>query len=291
MLLLVQVLREKESKIREMKKSGDKEIEDASKQNEESKGRAVFMVVLNSTVNFAHSSSSINCTQCEKTLKEPVMLPCGHTICKSQVVKTKEESNKSIKCVKCHEDHEIPEKGGFPVNKLAQEFLDRKFDLLDQGNEYRKAVDSLRNLKGEFDGYTRMNASPHLELHDVISSLKNDIDLRREKVKTWADEQAIDLTKQLDEFERARSQELAVRKDSSRPNDEIESLIESTRKDLEKWENEIEKFEINEIISSQIRREADLRFNELKKKERSNERNRIHKRILEDTSETKRVLL
>lgn len=48
---LIRVLREKEEKMSEMKR-GDKEIEELSKENEESKRRAVFMVVLNSTLNF-----------------------------------------------------------------------------------------------------------------------------------------------------------------------------------------------------------------------------------------------
>lgn len=56
---LRQVIREKEVKMREMKK-GEKETKKSTKQNDELKRRAVFMVVLNSFLGFNFSFRNNN---------------------------------------------------------------------------------------------------------------------------------------------------------------------------------------------------------------------------------------
>ncbi len=57
-----------------------------------------------------------NCKVCSKLLHEPVLLPCGKTVCK---IHTQEIANKE--CNFCTKLHQIT-KDGFPSNELIENF-------------------------------------------------------------------------------------------------------------------------------------------------------------------------
>lgn len=68
----------------------------------------------------------IKCPICEFTFKSPIILPCGHSICKWHA---DDNDDKSIKCMKCFEEHSIPS-NGFPQNETLIDLIDAEIELL-----------------------------------------------------------------------------------------------------------------------------------------------------------------
>ena len=75
-------------------------------------------------------NSLIECLMCKNKFEQPVLLPCGHTVCKKHST-----LNNQISCAECDQTHEIPKKG-FPENKLADRLIQYEFDQLDFGPDY-----------------------------------------------------------------------------------------------------------------------------------------------------------
>ena len=139
-------------------------------------------------------SSLIKCQSCQKTLAQPVVLPCGDTICKSHVARG------TIKCPKCHADHDIPEKG-FLKNSLVEELIKNQLVKLDLDPDNKVAVESFQVLKEIVEKLKRIRDDPKLEINRVISDLKNKIDLRREEEKKRIDDEALELIQELEQCE------------------------------------------------------------------------------------------
>ncbi len=58
------------------------------------------------------------CKYCEKSLKDPILLPCGESICHEHVDKIN-----SIKCPSCPETHDEPV-NGFTINRALREMIE-----------------------------------------------------------------------------------------------------------------------------------------------------------------------
>ena len=69
-------------------------------------------------------SSLLNCKVCESKLRNPVVLPCGNSICNECVDFLKVSKNDYLVCSDCHQTHIIPE-NGFTINKKLAKILRR----------------------------------------------------------------------------------------------------------------------------------------------------------------------
>jgi hypothetical protein len=105
-----------------------------------------------------------------------------------------------IKCYSCTESHAIPERG-FTSIKNLEALIENKIHSLDLGEDYQHPY----NLRGEFERFIelfeRIKNQPENRIHDYISSVKNKIDLKREKLKNEIDQKFLSMIEKLDEFE------------------------------------------------------------------------------------------
>lgn len=211
-------------------------------------------------------SSLIKCPSCQRTLAQPVVLPCGDTICKSHVVKG------TIKCPKCLADHSIPE-AGFPINSLVEELLKNEFAKLDLGPGHKVAVESLEELKKIVDKLKRIRDDPKLEINRVISDLKNKIDLRREEEKRRIDNEALGLIQRLETCENASK--AALNLNIVKMSSEGQILIESLEGQLVTWDQELNSFLRNQKKWKKIHEETVDKYKLLRE-----EMDRIEKNLL-----------
>lgn len=185
----------------------------------------------------------VQCPICEKTLQNPVILPCSHSICKSHVMNKRDMSTSAhISCPICHLIHDIPEKG-FISNSIVEALLERKFDKIDLGPEHKVANKSFIYLKELSDEFKRMRDDPELEIDRVVSELRNKIDLVREVLKSEIDEESLKLIRELEEYERKRKSELSSQ--NFIVPKETKEFINELENDLAVWEAEINTFERN----------------------------------------------
>ena len=67
--------------------------------------------------------SKFLCSQCSKTLKDPIVLPCKHHICLIHLKESNVLKENKIKCLKCNESNSI-EVDTFQTNELLNLLLD-----------------------------------------------------------------------------------------------------------------------------------------------------------------------
>jgi len=124
---------------------------------------------------FEKLNQLFNCKCCSKLLHEPVLLPCGKTVCK---IHTEEIAKKE--CIFCTKLHQITE-DGFPVNEFLENLLEMQLNkinfnfchltdcqvLLDDLNKKLSEVESIRNDKANF-------------IYEYFSEITREVDLRRD---------------------------------------------------------------------------------------------------------------
>ena len=185
-------------------------------------------------------NSMIECLICNETFDEPVILPCCHTICKKH--ETESVNEKKISCHECNEVHKIPTKG-FPANLLARNLIKRKFDRIDLGAEHTAAIESNEYLSDLIDEFTRLRETPELEITETIGKIRNKIDLHREEAKKKIDDDAMELIRELDEYETKCKAGFSA--DKLVVSNETEELVKSLEREMSEWSNELESFERN----------------------------------------------
>jgi len=118
-----------------------------------------------------------NCKICEDILVNPILLPCGETVCKPHT----DEISKG-KCVFCSGTHIAP-KEGFPENRIVKHQLDLDINKINlnfsQFNDYKRSIQDLnKNLK-EIES---IRTDPENYICEYFGELTRQVDLRRETV-------------------------------------------------------------------------------------------------------------
>lgn len=95
----------------------------------------------------------IKCISCNEALKLPVVLPCGHSICKHHVeVEVNKHKRRKIECDSCNETHEIPKKG-FAPNIALEHLIKVNIDEIDLGEELNSVLDKCCEFEDLLDHF------------------------------------------------------------------------------------------------------------------------------------------
>ena len=177
----------------------------------------------------------IKCTFCEKIIQKPVILPCGHSICKhheDEIRSTKEKT----KCSICLTPFEIPPSGLIP-NKALEELIEKKIQSLDLGEDYNLAANKCQEYKDLLERIKQLKDSSEDKIYSTISDIRSRIDLKREELKSKIDEEALELIEELDNYEAECMENLASL------NKDLEAKITSWEDKLGKWKEKLGTFE------------------------------------------------
>ena len=178
----------------------------------------------------------ITCISCKKTLKVPMILPCGHTICKRHVDEAVSTNNEPriLECLSCEITHEIPANGFAPNIALKRLIEINNREIEDLGDEYNSALHKFDWLLNEFK---RIKTDPKMRLHAVLSDFRNKIDLRREELVREIDRKALEAKEELNKYE--NDCKASIKSDSSIDNK------------IHRWENELKESRL--ILNTLIR--------------------------------------
>jgi hypothetical protein len=115
------------------------------------------------------------CELCKNVLVDPIILPCGETICKAHT----DEISKG-KCITCSGVHLVP-KEGFPENRIVKHQLDLKVNEINlnfsQFNDCNKIIQDLNKSLKEIE---TIRNSPDDYIAEYFGELTRQVDLRRE---------------------------------------------------------------------------------------------------------------
>jgi hypothetical protein len=116
-----------------------------------------------------------NCKYCSNILQDPVILPCGETICKKH-----SEDITKMKCLVCSDIHSMS-KHGFPVNAFAQSQLDIKLYKLNiNSRDFQECNLKLENLNKKMKKYESMRNDKENYIYEYFSELRRNVDIRRD---------------------------------------------------------------------------------------------------------------
>jgi hypothetical protein len=129
--------------------------------------------------------------ECKLYLENPIVLPCGSTICKEHV----ENHEDTYYCTLCDKAHVIPE-NGFPINEMVIKYNEIRIQL----NETEKiTIDSYGKLERKIQEQIGLN-SENL-IYEYFSNLRNQVDLHREQMIEEIHKRSEEILKQLKELE------------------------------------------------------------------------------------------
>jgi len=189
-----------------------------------------------------------NCKICEDVLVDPIILPCGETVCKAHTDQISKE-----KCLLCSETHLVPKKG-FLENRIVKNLLEKRANKINlnfsQFNDYNKIIQDLNtNLKK----IEAIQSDPHNYIAEYFGELTRQVDLRRETLIE-------DIHKYSDEIiqniEKLKQDCVVKSKESSKITDELET-IKAKINDLNSTFNslEIDDIKLEEIMSQKKSKE------------------------------------
>src|SRR4051812_27632996 len=118
---------------------------------------------------FSQFCQLLACSHCDGLLSEPVLLPCGETICKRHLARREVLEAKSISCRACGNHHLIPTKV-FHENRVCPCNLKSKLsqfnlDSIERRGEAKEEVNKQIKLKKEANRINRKSTrltSSHL---------------------------------------------------------------------------------------------------------------------------------
>jgi len=183
-----------------------------------------------------------NCNLCKGVLVDPILLPCGETVCKAH---TDEISNG--KCVFCSEMHISP-LNGFPSNKIVKNQLDlevNKINLnLSQFKDYHKLLQDLNKNLNEIE---TIQKDPDNYIYEYFAELTRQVDLRREIMIRDINEYS---DKLIQKIEKLRKECMANSKEATQITQDL-STIRAKLNELNSMFNslEIDDKKLEEIMS------------------------------------------
>ena len=152
-------------------------------------------------------SESLICKHydCNKYFKEPIILPCGSSMCKEHLENLQINENKkkrknlksNFKCSSCKKNHDLFKEYETNISLLD---LIAKHDLLVSEPHRIDLKESLEEIQDSLNKFNLLQNDPNNYIYESIGEQKRLVDLQREKLKLQIDEISDNLIQKLDEI-------------------------------------------------------------------------------------------
>jgi len=119
--------------------------------------------------------SKFMCPSCKKKFEEPLLLPCGESICKN-CINAIIDSNE-LKCPFCANVHEKPEKG-FPIQKLLLEIIKIKPIRIYRGGLYNQAEKLLADIETYTKDFIFVISNLDFKISNYCSEIREQIRIK-----------------------------------------------------------------------------------------------------------------
>jgi len=189
------------------------------------------------------------CKLCKVVLVDPIILPCGETVCKAHT----DEISKG-KCMSCSGTHTVPHEG-FPENKFAKHQLDLEINKIGlnfgQFKNYSKIIHDLNENLKEME---TIRKDPENYIYEYFGELTRQVDLRRETLIRDIHEYSDELIQKIEKLKQERA---AKSKEGTIITDDLE-MIKTKMNDLNSMFNssDIDDIKHGKIISQKKLKEV-----------------------------------
>lgn len=201
----------------------------------------------------------ISCKMCENRLVDPIILPCGETICNHHV---KDQESDLFKCVLCSDQHQVPS-NGFAKNKQISRALENNIDRSTLGQAYCNACENTEKLGSALREYELVVSDKDSFIYEFFSTLRNKTDLNVEQFRSRFEEAVANHRQNIDLYEKeCRKNMVDLNGDvheAQQQFDEAACFLRALHLDKPKWESIANK-------SGEKHAETQQKFDELKNK-------------------------
>jgi hypothetical protein len=178
--------------------------------------------------------SSLTCSYCSKIYKNPIELPCSHTLCKEHLA---EKNENKIKCAECKQDFEVKD-NDFKPNNFAKKLLDELVYLSDEELLLKKKIeDSIQNFFQIYEQFTLNKTKLDLDVHNHFEEIRFKLDEHRETLKEKIDDIYMEMIDKTKKFEATYLKSLEDKLNASLKSFETTSLVASLKETEETFRN------------------------------------------------------
>jgi hypothetical protein len=146
--------------------------------------------------------TNLTCSYCSQLYKNPIELPCLHTICSEHLAEKNVLKQNRISCVKCKLDTPVKE-NNFRPSRFLKRLLDDQVHL-SSGEKLlkQKIEDSIRQFHQMYEDLISSKISLDIDCHSHFQEIRRQIDLQRESLKVKIDDIALIMIQKTNETEK-----------------------------------------------------------------------------------------
>lgn len=211
------------------------------------------------------------CMWCHSQLCDPVILPCGDSICQKH---TKDLEKVEWKCCLCDGEHKLDEGERFPVNNVVLALLTSNLSRLDFGQSFREAKESVEAVDAKYKEMMMAVRDPQEYVCSLVRKYKAQLDLGREEMNKIVDDAYQEMDQNIMDFKQTAEQNLETHATK------MNELTESMGAKIKEWKDMLTELVVNEPLWKQI----SLDVEELRK-----QIDQQHDEILRTSSTLKRL--
>lgn len=207
--------------------------------------------------------NALKCVNCQKNLSSPIVLPCGHTICKSHADVIEEQ----IVCSKCGTSHS---NNGFVVSEALSALIEAQIGSLDFGPLHIESTKSCDLLRKQLDDNEIILKDLDYVIHEAIDELKNKVLLKSEQYKVAIDEITLKLIDDLNEYEKRcknrHNEESKSKQDFLTLIDELKKQNETANDCWNEWSTFLNNLKVDESKWKKIKEDSDKTLSDMNEK-------------------------
>jgi hypothetical protein len=173
--------------------------------------------------------SQVTCSFCSKIYKDPIVLPCGDSICREHLHERNVVKHNKIKCKKCNDEFGV-KNNEFKSNNELKHSIESHSHLSDEEQRLKQELEqSIRQFFVFYDEFIQNRTKLASNVFDHYHEMRFQIDEHREELKVRIDDIALAMIDKIKKYEKIYLKEL---------NENFPSLDDDVS--LEKKLNEIE---------------------------------------------------
>jgi ElaB/YqjD/DUF883 family membrane-anchored ribosome-binding protein len=205
---------------------------------------------------------AIKCAICKNVMNLPVILPCGHSICKRHADEITDVDG-LITCYKCGRDYP---KQAFPPNEGLANIIETQIANMDLGPKHKTAKDACDKLDTVIDEIEQLLKDPYYFSHEEINELQRQAQLKREELKIQIDNEFDKFDNKLEEYKTSCKSFLSTNEYKIKAKN-ISEEVRNARSKLNEWIGFLNEVKMtNEPIWTRIKDDSDKSIDSLETK-------------------------
>jgi hypothetical protein len=145
--------------------------------------------------------SKLTCSHCSRIYKDPILLPCEHSICREHLSERDVVKANRIKCKTCNEEFQIKDNHFESNETLTQIIESHSYFSGEEKRLKQKLEESIRKFFEFYDEFQQNRTKLDLDVFEHFQELRFQIDEHRERLKERIDHIALAMVDQTKKYE------------------------------------------------------------------------------------------